>query len=134
MLLLSSALLASLEWLFISTTKVSLVGGHNDVCSVAGKHSETLDTSASLPFPCSSTTAVELTLPLDNKRDRFSTEQNHLSYQKLHLRKPVVMLMHMMPNQLASKFENTTPSAESQFLQKRRRFLDKPPRKRSACN
>ena len=43
----------------------------------------------------------KLTLPFDrrfgNTRHRFSTEQNHLSYQKLHLRKRLVVLMQQMP-------------------------------------
>ena len=50
-----------------------------------------------------------------NTRDRFLNEQNHLSYQKLHIRKRLVLLMLLKSRQLVSKFENPTAGAESPF-------------------
>ena len=60
-----------------------------------------------------------------NIRDRFLNEQNHLSYQKLHLHKRLVALVLLKASKLVSKFENPTPGAESSsFSQQRGRFLD----------
>ena len=52
------------------------------------------------------------------------SSQNHLSCQKLHLRKRLVVLMLVKTSKLVSKFENPMPGAESPFSQQRRRFLD----------
>ena len=52
--------------------------------------------------------------------------QRLLPYQKLHLRKRLVVLVLLKTSKLVSKFENPTPGAESSsFLQQRGRFLDK---------
>ena len=51
-------------------------------------------------------------------------EQNHLPYQKLHLRKRLVVLVLLKASKLVSKFENSTPGADSPFSKQRKRFLD----------
>ena len=61
---------------------------------------------------------------LGNTQERFLNEQNHLSYEKLHLCKRLFVLVLLKTRYLVSKFENPTPGAESPFSQQSERFLD----------
>ena len=92
------------------------------VCNHSSAHAGIPHWSRAPPPPSKLTLAFNRRF--GNTRDKFLNEQNHLSYQKLPIRKRLVLLMLLKNRQLVSKFENPTPGAESPFSQQCERFLD----------
>ena len=85
------------------------------VCSHSSARAGILHSQWLVPY---SATTVEADFALfdrrlDNTRHRFLNKQNHLPYQKLHLRNRFVVPGLLKTRKLLSKFENPTPGAKS---------------------